>query len=736
MKIEIETVKKQCDEWRGWYEKNNQRGRDCLIFYLGEQGKATVFTDRANSNKESLIFNISAKQIKRASAQLMETEFALNLSPANENAQNNVQESNAFRKVLSTIMLSDDNINKLVTCGDKCIKFGYSFLEINFEKRGKEDLCLWPVFRLHNDPTIAFWDKNSNHPTRIDGRFCGMKKIASKEEIYEKLWYINKKALDSCVHKDDNEVYYYWFREYQKAKYRLLKNGKYKKSDCIRFEDNEVLATKEDAEYIFDNLSEEEKYAQNNKPSPLEKVDQVSCIYFQIFMNEKSIMQPKMFPTDELPLVYHFGLTEWDGNNSMRSIPLIEFLRDPQKLHNYIQSQIATIAKNSSSDKWIFNADHLLNDTQKEEAREINSREGAFLFGGDTTLIRRERPGELPTTLMQMAQMSKQEIDEIGGAMIDAQQSDATVISGVAIDKITHNIGLLNLFFLGNHINFVNTVGCIVRQMIPRIITEERTVIAKSKDGSGEAIVVNKDMGTGDIQNNIKDINNNFEYSLTPGPNSPMEKENTRKALQEFMVINPQSAALIGDIYMRNLPTQDAAELERRITAKMDPNLIKFGRGELSEQQYQAASQQQQQQQQQMQMQAYKADPQYQAAHEMAISDSKKGDAMQADAATKRLAVIEQEKTKRFKIVTDAKNNIDKIQVQLEELKQKSGLESSAQQIDLIEKNLRAMQMVLDAQQNDSQSEDMQDNTAPQPQAPPPENTQDASQPADNNPNQ
>lgn len=696
MKIEFETVKKQCEEWNSWYNKNNQRGRDDVLFYLGDQAKVGPTTTRSNSNKETLICNLAAKQIKRASAQLMETEFSLNLAPANENSQNNVQESNAFRKVLNTIMLSDDNINKLVMCGDKCIKFGYSFLEINFEKRGNEDLCLWPVFRLHNDPTIAFWDKSANHPTRIDGRFCGMKKIASKEEIYEKLWYITKSKLDSCVHKEDNEIYYYWFREYQKAKYRLLKNGKYKKEDKINFEEDDVLATEEDTKYIFQALSEEEKYAQNNKPSPLIKIEPVGCIYFQIFINEKSVMNPKMFPTDDLPLPYHHGLTEWEGNNSMRTIPLIDFLKDPQRLHNYLQSQIATIAKNSSSAKWFFNDDHILSESQQAEAKEINNLEGAFMFGGDLNAIKYFPPGELPMSMLQMAQLSKQEIDEIGGAMIDAQQSDATVISGVAIDKITHNVGLLNLFFLGAHINFVNTVGSLIRQMIPRIITEERTVIAKSKDGSGQAIIVNKDMGTGDIQNNIKDINNNFDYWIMPGPNSPMQKENTRKALQEFIAQNPQASALIGDIVMRNMDTQDAGELERRIAANMDPSLIKYGSGEISLQDYQTGRQQQQQQQQQMQANAYKADPQYQASHEMAMSDSKKADAMQFDSQTKRMIGVEQEKTKRMQAMQQARENMQKIMLEFEQMKQDAGFEIGNQQLEMIEKQLKATQQLID----------------------------------------
>lgn len=696
MNIEFETIKKQCDEWRCWYDKNNQRGRDDVLFYLGDQSKVGTTTERANSNKETLVCNIAAKQIKRASAQLMETEFSLSIVPANENSQNNIEESTAFRKVLNAIMLSDDNISKLVMCGDKCIKFGYSFLEINFERRGKNDLCLWPVFRLHNDPTIAFWDKNANHPTRIDGRFCGMKKTASKEEICEKLWYINKKTLDSCVHEEDNEVYYYWFRDYRKATYRLLKNGKYKKEDKINFQDNDILATDEDAKYIFETLSEEEKYAQDSKPSPLKRIENVDCIYFQIFINEKSVMKPKMFPTDDLPLIYHHGLTEWEGNNGMRTIPLIEFLKDPQRLHNYLQSQIATIAKNSSSAKWFFNEDHLLSDTQQAEAKEINNLEGAFMFGGDLNSIKYFPPGELPMSMLQMAQLSKQEIDEIGGAMIDAQQSDATVISGVAIDKITHNIGLLNLFFLGAHINFVRTVGSLVRQMIPRIITEERTVISKSKDGSGEAITVNKDMGTGDVQNNIKDINNNFDYDITPDANSPMQKENERKALQEFIAINPRSAGLIGDIYMRKLSGEDAGELERRLSANMDPTLIKYGKGEISEADYQTAMQQQQQQQQQMQANAYKADPQYQATHEMAMSDSKKADAMQFDSQTKRIIGLEQEKTKRLQANQQANENMQKIMLEFEQMKQDAGFEVGNQQLEMIEKQLKATQQLID----------------------------------------
>lgn len=706
-KIGGEIVRKQAAEWFSYYKANNTRGRDAVKFYLGEQWTNSRVSKRANSNKETMVFNLSAKQVRRAKAQLRETEFSLNIAPANEEAQERVQETSAFRKILQSIMLSSSEASKFASTGEKCLIFGYAFLEVNFGYENEKTRNLIPILRLHKDPSIAFWDKSATHPSRIDGRFCGMEKRATKEEIVTKLKDLPKSVIDTLVHEEENKVVYYWFRDYRPAKFKLLKCGEYKREEYISFENGDELETEEGSRYIFESLPEAEKMAQGNKPSPLSKTDEVCGIYFQIFINDKKATEPMLFPTDDLPLPYHHGFTEWNGRDGMNTVPLIEFIKDPQRLHNYVNSQIATMAKNSSSDKWFFSDDHVLTPTQKEQAEEINTREGGFIFGGDPNTIRRERPAELPVSLIQMGQLTKQEIDEIGGAMIDAQQSDAAVISGKAIKEITHNMGLLNLSFMAAHIEFVNTVGHLVRQMIPRLITEQRTIVAKNKDGSGEAIIVNRDLGTGDIQNNIKDINNNFIYDITSGPLPGMQKENTINALDKFMSINPQSAGFIGDIYMRNLDSADAGELERRISAMMDPNLIKYGKGELSDQEYQQIAQQQQQQQQQQKMQQAqmmsKLDPQVQAATIVSQSQDKKA---QMDNQVKQMGINEAEKTKRMKIAADNQINIAKTQAQILELMQKGRTDEANQQLELLEKKLKANQQLIDLREIEREPKD------------------------------
>lgn len=699
-RVNGETVKKQRDQWRAYYESNNTRGRDAILFYLGEQWNAQQINTRGNSNKETLTLNMTQKHMKRASAQLRETEFFINMAPANEEAQEMVKESNAFRKVLQNIMISTEQTSKISECGDKCLKFGYSFIEVGFGRENNKTLNLVPKLIVHRDPSIAFWDKNASHPSRVDGRFVGIHKKATKEQLKEKMFGIYK-SVEHLLHEEENDIIYYWYRDYRKCKVRLLKTGEYKREESIDTTKDE-LETKGGVEDIFEALCEEDKIAQGNKPSPLEKEDDVCCIYFQMFINEKASTKPVLYPTDDLPVPYHHGLTEWDGNlNGLRTIPFVEALKDPQKLHNYVQSQIATIAKNSSADKWFFNDDHILTPTQEEDARNINSLEGGFHFGGDNATIRRERAGELPVTMMQAAQIAKQEIDEIGGAMIDAQQSDATVISGVAIDKITHNIGLLNLSFLAAHIEFVNTVGHLVRQMIPRLITEQRTIIAKNKDGSGEAIIINRYLETGGIENNIKDINNNFIYDIGPGPNTQMQKENNLKAMDLYLQRFPQAIQWIGDIYWRSVDSPDAGELERRTAAMMDQNLIRYGRGEISLQEFLMAAQQQQQEQLQQQAQRAQLDPQVQSANALAAAEHRKAGADEQNAQTKRLQVIEAEKTKRMQIQADALNNADNIRVKIATLMQQGDMDGVSQELEMLEKVLKIRQQDIDNREID-----------------------------------
>ncbi len=698
-KIEIETIEKQYGAWHSAYAQNDQRARDTINFaQLNDQWDSTVASNRIANNKESLTFNLIEKHINRIKAQMREVEFKLNVAPTNKESQQNVEETNAFRLILNSLLLSDDSVSRITDCGDKCIEYGYSVAEINFEYISRNSLFAMPTIRVHKDPAIAFWDLNAKHSTRIDGRFAGLYKTASKEELVEKF---NLTGRESYLLEKENKVYYYWFRDQRPATFCLLTTGEYKRKDLLDITDKQMLQTQEGAELLFEMLDADDKLAQKS-PWPLEFVQDIDCIYFQVMCNKKLMVKPKLFPLDTfLPIIYHPGFTVWDAVSKYdATFPLAFNLMDPQKLHNYVQSQIATMTKYATGDKWIMQQDHVLTETQQQQAKEINSNEGAFVFGGDITTIRRETPQELPASYLQMSEQVKSEINEISGAMTEGQNSDTTDVSGVALSKITHNIGLMNIRFISQHIVFVRAICSVYKEMLPKIVTEERTLIVKKVDSSTQAIVVNQDVGTGEIKNNIKDINNNFYYDIVAGPSSEMQKENTIKWLSQYYAIDPTFAANSKDIFMRNLPTPDAGELELRAAATIDPSLIKYSQGEMSKEDYAQAQKVQQEQAKKEQQEMMAMDPNVMTAQAAVKAEENKGQAMQLSAETNRMAQTEKVQTDRMKIMSDAQIAVNNLKVKIMQLQQDKELGDTSNMIELLQKELDIQQHVIDEERN------------------------------------
>lgn len=637
-KIPWELVDKQIQSWENAYRDNNERGARYIRFALaGDQWEQNVISSRSGQNKESLTFNHCRNSLRQGKRQLKEIDFSINIMPANEEVQQDTAQSMAFRLLSESIVLGKGIMTNNDLAADKMMEYGYSFLEVSFEEENANTLNQVPITRFHKDPSIAGWDLNASHPCKIDGDFCYLKKKLTKRELLRKYPKLKKsKSLE--INKKENIVVDYWFREHEPYEYILLSTGSYKRIDLLTADDKKNRMSDEEARA--------HETANNFPPNSLELIREgyVSKIYFKRFLNKEVIEEERLYPTNDLPLVYHPGLTFWHPEFGDFTSPFIENLEGAQKLHNYIQSQIATQAKNCSGDKWIFGKQHLISAQQRKNARDINKIEGGLEFGGDTNAIRREPSAQISESLIATAQLTMTQIDELSGARADTQNPQQQVLSGKAIDKLTHTQDSLNVDIEKAHILFVDTVSKLIGQMIPSLVTEERTIIAKNKDGSGKLIVINQLLPTGEIKNNVKDIFSNFSNEIVGSPSSAMENENTVRYLSQIYQISPQFFEVTKDIYMRSLKSKDAGELERRAVATIDPNLISYSQGSINQSQFQEAQQKQQQQQfqqkLQQQMQMSQLDPNAQNARALAEAHHRKASVAEQDAITKRLQVL------------------------------------------------------------------------------------------------
>ena len=656
-KITWKEVQSQINAFESAYSKNKERARKFIKFAIaGDQWDSGQTNKRRLANKESMVFNLCLKSITRMRAQSEDIEFGIDIAPTNKEVQEDVATSTASKLLLNTIVLAGNVTRNNNDALEKCCEAGYSFLEVNFARENDKTLNCIPVTILHKDPSIAFWDLNAMEPTKIDGYYCGLNKVLSRREVFCTYPKLRNKEKESYynISPSNNKVVDYWYREQELKDFVLLNTGVYKRADSLTVDDESNLMTQKGvAKYEYDNSMDAGEL-------PLVKQDYVSCIYFMRWLNEKVLENPKKFPLNDLPLVFHHGLTFWHPDDTDFTMPLIFPMQDAQKLHNYINSQIATQAKNISSDKYFFGAEHVMTQQAKEFARKINTHEGGFIFDGNVASIRREMGGQISQTLLESSQMVKAEMDEISGAMMETQSAQNTVISGEALDKITRNINAFNKHIIGKHIVFVNTVGKLFKQMIPKIITEQRTMVAKNKDGSGQVIMINEVLPTGEIRNSVRDFTDNYDWTITASPDFTMQKENTVRYLSQILSLNPQLLTLFGDMYARCLDTPDAGELERRFASQVDPALIQFSQGMITEQQYKEAQQQAQQQKVQQQVQMSQLDPQVQAANAMASAEHRKAAAKEQDSVTARLKVLEESMAERNKLVVSLANLVSK----------------------------------------------------------------------------
>jgi hypothetical protein len=652
MAHDLRTIEKKVGAWQSSYSDNNQRGYNAIDFTIGNsQWSGGVKASRAAKNKETLTVNNAIKYLNRALNQMRQIEFVMDVTPTDTpETPEQIKEYNAFKMFFRHHYNSPKQQGKYFESIQKMLTFSYSVIEIKYDREDQKTLNKMPYKKVHADPSSCFFDLNAKHPTKYDGEYCGYRTEVDKESI--EMYYPEFAKKNEL--KDSNLWTVYYYRKWIKSNYVQLKTGVYKRYDLLD--------------------SEEEKLIQRDKLGlPIVKAEWVSEIWMKQYCNKYIVGKPALYPTDDLPMIYNFALTQWT-KDGYQTYPYTYYMQDAQKMHNFVVSQIATMVKNATAAKYFFTQKHLQNETQKNDAKNINSLEGGFTWGEDALqpLPQKIQPDEVPQSLMALAQQSNQELESISGAAFEMQPSDNVVVSGRAIREYTHNIQMMNSGIVASIIEFIDISCMLEMQMITKIVTEERVLCVKDDNGKMVNVVINKRLETGVIVNDIKDIADRFYYEIKASATTQMQKDNTQRAIEMMTKASPGSFALLGDIFAKCIDSPYSGEMVRRLQIGMDPDLLAVSDGEISEEEYRQKRQQKQQAQQQAQGQKEQMMMQEQrkAEHALAEAEHKKGD-----------AAIERAKNEKLKIAVDAedkkaKNTIEMVKVQGE-------LGQSQQQIDL-----------------------------------------------------
>ena len=571
MKYSTEKIFELQDDWRKYMSSSWQRGHDNLKFIE----KSEQYTEQvSSSNKEQLVFNISHKILKTAQANGKDIDLTLNVFSHGDDDQ---EEKKAYKCLINKIMLYGESRRQISCSLDKVYSFGQSVFHI---KNMREDCnTLNQTLRIEciEDPTTAFFDRYALSPTYYDGSYCGRSyclKGSSLKKEYKKL----SRLLND---KEEYEVIDFWFKEKKSTNFIPVITGEY-----IR-------------EEIFMRYEGKEKRYVRDQKKEIERGSYEYVRYVRVLKTyDRPLEDRRYYDLECLPMAMDYGGFVWTGKKCRESFPLGWYLRDAQTLLNYSGSVLADILKSTNADRFFLAPEHVQSQEALNSAAEINEREGALLFTGDTSKINRQVSQQLPSGLMQYFAELPRLVEGLAGSYIDGTNDQVKAMSGVALDKLFKRVDLVQNPYIVGHLNTLNVLGHIIQKMIPTFFWQNRQLFIEEEDGVSTTIEINKPIEDNegnvvDIENDVNKLNRLYGYSIKGAAAPRLQKQNLQTELQSLYQIYPNAVPSTIDLYVKSLDVPCADIVARRLSVNIPRELIKYGNGEMTYGQYSQIMQQQ-----------------------------------------------------------------------------------------------------------------------------------------------
>lgn len=560
MEHKAEEIKGYVEAWRAFYDDNDSRGELCKRYVSGEQWDSRVVRERRNRGEESLVFNMAQRALLRVKGEAAKLELSLKI--CGDNIDPKILKEG--KKILERFIIGNDHMRAFNDVLNNVYDYGYGVILVTTREENPHFPSEIPHIVSINNPKKAFFDVTCDSSNKTNGRFCGIeyslpKKMLSKED---KKKVTGNSGICSLID--------FWYREPYEETWIYNDEGKWVNTDVPN---DKILKKKVMRKYKI-------KFIRT----------------FDGIIYDK----PKDGFTDTvLPMVYWKGVESYmadeAGSKTVKTVPYIFSIMDAQSFTNYCGSAIVGRLKKMGGSKVIVTPNMIQG--KENYWSDFNNFNGVLQVNeGDDGVM--GKPFIIPSesldgTLVQTFGIGMQMIDQLAGINA-AQQGDASgsVVTNAGLHRQIMQGNILQNHLLDNHLHAINEVGKIIKEMLPKVVFEERDL--------GEGIAVNKIGRThtatnNEVRNDIKELCSKAIW-ISYGASSEAEREANLTAVQNLISTNPSLAPYFIDIYAKNLNTSDRDELIRRVQALMPPGVKAVGEGSMTEEEFQQKAQEQQKQ--------------------------------------------------------------------------------------------------------------------------------------------
>lgn len=304
---------------------------------------------------------------------------------------------------------------------------------------------------------------------------------------------------------------------------------------------------------------------------------------------------------EETELLFdHVGIIPVYGNirytQTRRDIfGVIRAAKDPQRLLNYVVSNMAEAAALQTKAPWIAPIDAVKGHEAAWQMANTSNR--AFLPYNhvDENLQpipapSRNIPDQSFSGLLQIANVSQQHIQSAIGMYQAAIGAPSNETSGRAITERRKGSDMSTFHYTDNLASSIQHAGRIIMDMIPRIYDVQRTIRLLSESGEMDQAVVDPNSPEPVMERKkadgtkVKVINptiGKYDVYVSVGPSFSSKREEAAAHIGDMLARNPQLAAQVGDIYFAYQDWPGADEVAERLKKMLPPELRDDGEEEM-----------------------------------------------------------------------------------------------------------------------------------------------------------
>ncbi len=312
-------------------------------------------------------------------------------------------------------------------------------------------------------------------------------------------------------------------------------------------------------------------------------------------MNAVEILDgPINWVGDYIPIVLIMGKTFNIGNQrKMRGV--IRYLRDPQKLYDYLWSKWAEIitaipdVPYMGTKKMIEGHETEWNNQRKDPQKIITVNVDTMFPGGVPT------PMQAPSTpigIERILELSKDEFDAVTGIYPTSLGDTSNETSGKAIVARQSQTNISNIEYRNNYVKALTYLGKIIINLIPKVMSRKKIVRITGVDGKESQTVLNYPESSEEVNKLIQEqriddkklkaidgIYNDitvgkYDVYVDSGPNYLTQRQESRESLLSLINSAPDLLKIIGDLVFKTFDISEADEISQRMRRIIPPNIL------------------------------------------------------------------------------------------------------------------------------------------------------------------